>query len=83
MTEFIPVTNEVLERARHDEAFRHHLVSGHLDKLMLAMSRARDRAKTAPDADTAKRLQEGARLAVKLTEILNNINEPKVRRQGP
>jgi hypothetical protein len=38
---------------------------------MIAMSRAKNRVSTDPAATT--NLQEGARLAVKLTEILNSI----------
>ena len=69
MSEFIPITDELLERARADRSFRKKLVSEHLNSLMAAMSRAKARAATDPSATTE--LQEGARLAVKLTEILN------------
>jgi hypothetical protein len=71
MSEFIPITDEMLEKARHDRNFRQKLVSEHLDRLMIAMSRAKDRVKS--DPSVSSNLQEGARLAVKLTEILNSI----------
>jgi hypothetical protein len=71
MSDFIPITDEMLEKARRDRNFRQKLVSEHLDRLMIAMSRAKNRVNTDPAATT--NLQEGARLAVKLTEILNSI----------
>jgi hypothetical protein len=77
MGEFIPITDETLEKARRDSSFRQKLVSGHLDRLMTAMNRAKERAKTDPVASTS--LQEGARLAVKLTEILHAIGVKPVR----
>jgi hypothetical protein len=72
MSDFTPVTEDVLDRAREDHCFRHKLVSQHLDLLMRAMSRMRDRA--AMDGETTRQLQEGARLAVQLTEILHSVN---------
>jgi len=77
MAEFIPTTDEVLEKARRDRNFRQRLVSEHLEQLMVAMSRARETAKTDPAASTS--LQEGARLAIKLTEILHDIGVKPVR----
>jgi hypothetical protein len=71
MSEFIPITDEMLERARQDRTFRRKLVSEHLDRLMVAMGRAKEKVATDPAASA--NLQEGARLAVKLTEILNGI----------
>lgn len=81
MSELIPVTDALLERARHDRSFRHRLLSEHLDELMVAMSRARNRAKAdlKADPETARHLQEGARLAVKLTEILHGMTHRPVR----
>jgi hypothetical protein len=77
MGEFIPITDETLEKARHDRNFRQQLVSGHLERLMVAMGRAKDRADADPAAAT--NLQEGARLAVKLTDILHAIGTEPVR----
>jgi hypothetical protein len=77
MGEFIPTTDEMLEKARRDRSFRRKMVSEHLDRLMIAMSRAKERAKTDPAA--SGNLQEGARLAVKLTEILNSIGAKPTR----
>jgi hypothetical protein len=76
MSDLIPVTDELLDRAREDRGFRYQLLSEHLDELMVAMSRARNRIKTEINADpeTSRDLQEGARLAVKLTEILHRLS---------
>ena len=71
MGQFIPTTDEMLERARHDRGYRRKMVSEHLDHLMMAMSRTRNNVQSDPAA--ASHLQEGARLAVKLTEILHAI----------
>jgi hypothetical protein len=76
MSEFIPTTDEMLEKARKDRSFRRKMVSEHLEQLMAAMSHSKDKART--DPATSKRLEEGARLAVKLTEILHDIGaKPK------
>jgi hypothetical protein len=72
MGEFTPTTDGLLARARTDRALRRRLVSEHLDRLMLAMSQARNLAAT--DAQTAKHLEEGARLAVALSNILRDID---------
>jgi hypothetical protein len=77
MGDFIPVTEETLEKARHDRGFRQKIVSEHLDRLMIAMSRTKDKAAT--DPRVSSNLQEGARLAVKLTEILNTIGAKRPR----
>ena len=77
MGEFIPITDDALEKARHDYNFRQKLVSEHLERLMTAMNRAKESAVTDPVASTS--LQEGARLAVKLTEILHTIEVKPVR----
>jgi hypothetical protein len=75
MSEFIPVTNEMLERARNDCGFRHRLILDHLKELMVAMSTARDRTQTeaSPDPAAISLLNDGAQLAVKLTEMLRNL----------
>ena len=75
MSKFVPVTDELLERARRDGELRRRLVSEHLDQLMIAMGRAKERTKnrSKPDDLTARHMQEGARFAVKLSEILHGI----------
>jgi hypothetical protein len=72
MADFTPITDELLARTRTDRTLRRRLVSEHLDRLMLVMSDARDLAAT--DSRTTRHLQEGARLAVQLSEILGDID---------
>ena len=75
MSDLIPVTDEMLELARNDRDFRRRLLSEHLDELTAAMANAKDRARTRPNPDptAARQVQEAARLAVKLVEILHNL----------
>ena len=73
MADFTPITDELLKRARSDRRLRRKLVSEHLDRLMVAMSNA------ARDVQTTHHLQEGAQLAVKLTEILHDIEGKPMR----
>jgi hypothetical protein len=77
MTEFTPLTDELLAQARTDRMLRRRIVSEHLDRLMIAMSRAKNRP--ASDTENTRHLQEGARLAVKLTEILQDIGDKSGR----
>ena len=72
MNDLVPVTDELLKRARHDSALRQALVSEHLTRLMHAMGKAKVRARS--DAEITRQVQEGARLAVRLTEILHGLD---------
>jgi hypothetical protein len=73
MRELVPVTEELLRQARRDRHLRRRLVAEHLEWLTVAMSRAKMRARNGGGGDTARQLEEGARLAVRLTEILHTI----------
>jgi hypothetical protein len=75
MGEFIPITDDTLEKARHDSNFRQKLLSEHLERLMTAMNHAKEIA----DPAASGSLQEGAQLAVKLTEILQAMGVKQVR----
>ncbi len=66
-------TDSELERARHDRAFRHELVTQNLDMLLAALSRMRH-ANTAGKTEAAQ-MQEGAKLAVQLSDILHRLAE--------
>jgi hypothetical protein len=80
MTGLVPVTDELLVRARNDETLRHALVSAHLERLTRAMGRAR---KLAGGSDQVTRqVQEGARLAVRLTEILHRLGKASTARSS-
>jgi hypothetical protein len=69
MSQFVPTTEALLKKARSDRDFRQQMVTEHLNHLMTAMGRARQRAATDPAVSSD--LQEGARLAAKLTEMLD------------
>jgi hypothetical protein len=86
MTNLVPVTDELLVRARDDHNLRRALISEHLQTLTNAMRKARNPARS--DTQATRQVQEGARLAVRLTEILqaldgrnppDNASEPPVQ----
>jgi hypothetical protein len=82
MSDLIPVTDELLKRARQDSGFRYQLLSEHLDELTVALSRARNRmsAEFRTDPQTAREIHEGTRLAIRLTEILHHLSTPPTRK---
>jgi hypothetical protein len=57
-----------LEHARADPAFRQQLVAENLDMLLSELNRLRTKAGNKPEA--ARHIREGAGLAVKLAELL-------------
>jgi len=57
-----------LEHARADPAFRQQLVAENLDMLLAELNRLRTKAGNKPEA--ARHIREGAGLAVKLAELL-------------
>jgi hypothetical protein len=59
-----------LEHARADPAFRHQLMAENLDMLLSELNRLRTKAGNKPE--TARHIQEGANLAVKLAERLQS-----------
>lgn len=73
MPGFAIVTDEELDRARRDPAFRHVLVTQNLDMLLSALNRLR--ATNAPGKAEAAQIQEGAQLAVQLSDILHRLAE--------
>jgi len=77
MNDIVPVTDEMLARARHDLALRRALVSEHLTRLTQAMGKAR--SQTRNNAEMTRQVQEGARLAVRLTEILHGLGGKPAR----
>jgi len=81
MTDFIPVTDEDLERARRDPAFRQHLLAKNLDRLIVELNRLKSAA-TKIDATRARQIREGVQLAVKLAEILNKLTGKRRQRSG-
>jgi hypothetical protein len=65
------VTDEELQRARQDPAFRHQLVADSLDLLLRELNRLRS---SADDAARAQQIREGVDLAVKLADLLQRID---------
>ena len=66
-----------LEHARTDPAFRQQLMAENLDMLLSELNRLRSKAGHKPE--TARHIQEGANLAVKLAERLQS---PGTSRKG-
>ena len=68
MVEFSAVTDEQLERARHDPAFRRKLLSDNLELLLVTLNRMRNAGKA--DAAAVSEVRAGVDLAVKLADML-------------
>jgi cytidylate kinase len=66
-----------LEHARADPAFRHQLMAEKLDMLLSELNRLRTKAGNKPETD--RHIREGANLAVKLAERLQS---PGTSRKG-
>ena len=66
-----------LEHARVDPAFRHQLMAENLDMLLSELNRLRTKAANKPETD--RHIREGANLAVKLAERLQS---PGTKRKG-
>jgi hypothetical protein len=62
------VSEDDLERARHDPAFRQQLMAQNLDKLLAALNRARGSRDKNPEV--ARQMREGVDLAVRLADRL-------------
>jgi hypothetical protein len=70
MSDFSPVTDADLARARSDRAFRQKLLEQSLEALLASVKKLR---KSDPSAvANAKQLREGVELAVRLAEIIQN-----------
>jgi hypothetical protein len=68
MVDFTEVTDEQLERARRDPAFRRRLLSNNLEVLLLMLNKMRS---TQPmDAAAVRQVREGVDLAVRLVDLL-------------
>jgi hypothetical protein len=72
MSPFSPVTDADLARARTDPLFRQRLLERNMDALLMGMKKLRGLA--APAGAEAKRLREGVELAVKLAELIQNVD---------
>lgn len=75
MAAFTAVTEEDLERARRDPAFRRKLLSDSLEVLLATLNKMRSSSKL--DKTTARQLRDGVDLAVKLADLLQEAKPPK------
>jgi hypothetical protein len=76
MVDFTAVTDEDLERARRDPAFRRKLLSDNLELLLTTLNKMRSNVSTM-DKDAALQIRDGVDLAVKLADMLQvTISEP-------
>jgi hypothetical protein len=69
MPGFVPVTDEMLAAAQADRAYRRELLNGHLNALILELSRLRDDPR-AKEPVLAGQIARGAAMAVQLADIL-------------
>ena len=76
MSDVALVTDDDLERARLDPAFRHQLVADNLELLLGALNRMRSRQSA--DGKNTSQIREGVDLAVKLAELLQRIDSARV-----
>jgi hypothetical protein len=74
MASFTTVTDEVLERARRDPAYRRKLLSDNLEVLLATLNKMRT-AKQLQDKDAARQIRDGVDLAVRLADILQSADE--------
>lgn len=68
MVDFTEITDEQLERARQDPAFRRKLLSDNLEVLLVTLNKMRS-AGTMDPAST-RQIRDGVDLAVKLADLL-------------
>ena len=75
MSEFLPVSDDELMRARENADFRHQLLARSLSLLLVEMNRLRT-AEPTIDATRARQIREGAKLAVKLADLIRAEHQP-------
>jgi hypothetical protein len=78
MAAFTAVTDESLERARRDPAFRRKLLSDSLEMLLATLNKVRASSPSL-DKTSARQIRDGVDLAVKLADLLQTAkrqNEP-------
>jgi hypothetical protein len=68
MVDFAEVTDEQLERARQDPAFRRKLLSDNLEVLLATLNKMRSAGTL--DSASARQIRDGVDLAVKLADLL-------------
>jgi hypothetical protein len=76
MAAFTAVTEQDLERARRDPAFRRKLLSDSLEVLLATLNKMRSSSRSL-DKTSARQLRDGVDLAVKLADLLQTAKPPK------
>jgi hypothetical protein len=76
MAAFTAVTEQDLERARRDPAFRRKLLSDSLEVLLATLNKMRSSSRSL-DKKSARQLRDGVDLAVKLADLLQTAKPPK------
>jgi hypothetical protein len=74
MSDFVPVSEDELVRARTDPKFRQRLLSQNMEILLDGLKRARK--STDATGSGADLIREGAQLAVRLAEIIQAPPKP-------
>jgi hypothetical protein len=74
MSQFSPVTEAELSRARKDPAFRQRLLQQSLDILLGKLQRERQASRSASASDG--QMREGVTLAVRLAELIQAAADP-------
>jgi hypothetical protein len=84
MGTFPGVSDDDLARARSDPAFRQKLLTGSLETLLAKIQKLRKSGQSAP---SDAQLREGVELAVRLAELIQNVeghpSAPEARSKGP
>jgi hypothetical protein len=78
MAKFTAVSDEDLQRARQDSAFRRKLLSDNLEILLATLNKMRSSSRVM-DKASARQIRDGVDLAVKLADLLQAVkreNEP-------
>jgi hypothetical protein len=70
VSNFVLVTEAELTRARREPAFRHQLLATNLERLLKALHQLRN-CPMPSQSTQAGQIREGARLAVRLAEMLH------------
>ena len=73
-SEFVAVTETVLDRARSDPAYRQQIIAQNLDFLLATLNKLR-KANASGTGDSAKQIREGVELAVRLADILHKVGQ--------
>lgn len=74
MSDFVPITESVLARARRDPKFRQQLCTYSLDQLLAELNRLQ-KANAQADPRQARQIREGAKLAAELADLIRELDE--------